>query len=582
MSERSFEEMLSDHLDGVLNVDEQQRFAEMLRDPALAKRFVVSCQMHAMLAWEHGAMPALEDQVARPRERTHRLRWLLGIAVAAALVLLAAVSFVAMHPAAAPVVWQDRPPAGTLAKSCGGRLSVPELDMELHEGDELRVGDYLLAAGFVQMDLDGVELTVESPAHFQVVSKERVLLETGRLSARVPKGRKGFQIEAGDMATAEILSGAETAIEADSEASEIHVFEGEVEVLPKNQELPVHLTRSKATRIGRTGPPAGVDVDGDRFVRSLEEPAADYAAIVRSLEPVVYFRMGSQPDGVTLPNDAQQPRRVDDVGRVYVGQMKRPPFAPGRIGTALRLQGPEAGAYAVYPQYPLATESLTVCAWVKARSRPRWATIAKHSTMNVGQFQWGLHGDDGDLEIQVFNAAGEQVSIRERAPIPLASWQFVAFVFDGSNLRLYRDGLEIGSAACEGLDLRGASDLGIGVKLGRDAKPAAHHTGFWDGRIDELAIFHRALSASEIELLYESGMPPAPKVASGPQQLGRPGAIGSYLPVAPSSWRVADSHPWMKRGKLARYLSTPRAVCLLSTLEFEACHPQESGDDVAS
>lgn len=518
MSEHAFEELLAAHFDDSLNQDERERLAQMLHDPQLARRFVVSCQMHAMLAWEHGAMPILESQITKPRKRLQRLRWAIGSVAAVAASILVAMSFITNDRAPAPLAWQERSPAGKLAASHGGRLSVPDLDLELHEGDALRVGDYQLAAGLVQIEMDGVELTVESPARFRVASQESVLLETGRLSARVPTNRKEFQVEALGSATAKLQPGAETSIEADAEASEIHVFAGDVEVFPKAQDSPLHLTSDTATRIARAGAPAGVDLAADRFTRTFAEPPG-YAALVQSLQPVVYFRMKSPPDGVTLTNDAQRHQPGDDFGRVYPSELKRPPFAPGQIGSALRLQA-QFSAYASYPRYPLATDRLTVCAWVRASSRPRWASIAKHWTKNTGQFQFGLHGDEGDLEIQVLNQEGEKIGVREHIPFPLGAFQFVAFVVDGSTLRLYRNGGEVGSTACEGLVSKGTSDLGIGVKLGPEGQPATHHPGFWDGRIDELAIFHRALTAEELTLLYQSGLVQTSKLALGNQMAG--------------------------------------------------------------
>lgn len=253
MSERTFDELLSAQLDESLDAEDRERFAQMLRDPALARRFVVSCQMHAMLAWEHGAMPVLESPVSKPRTRSHRLRWAIGLAASVVVCVLIVSSFIPNDQAPAPVAWRERSSAGTLAASHGGRLSVPDLDLELHEGDALRVGGNQLAAGFVQLELDGVELTVESPARFRVASDERVLLEAGRLSARVPTSRKKFQVEAMGAATAEIQPGAETAIEADTEASEFHVFAGNVEVVPAAQDVPLHLTSVTATRVARVG-----------------------------------------------------------------------------------------------------------------------------------------------------------------------------------------------------------------------------------------------------------------------------------------------------------------------------------------
>ena len=199
-------------------------------------------------------------------------------------------------------------------------------------------------------------------------------------------------------------------------------------------------------------------------------------------------------------------------------------FLPGLVGTALRLRGPDEGVRRV----STLSDGDGKFDGLRVGQSPQPSSLGHDREAldgNVGQFQWGLHGDDGDLEIQVLSAAGEKVSVREYAPLPLRSWEFVAFVFDGTNLRLYRNGLEIGSAACKGINLHGTSDLGIGVKLGPDGKPATHHPGFFDGRIDELAIFHRTLSAGEIDQLYQAGLPPMPKVASGREILSEPGFV---------------------------------------------------------
>jgi len=472
---------------------------------------LLACSEPPLRAAESSALLIANDNAAQPGRKMLRSRWVIGIAcmAMAALLILPALK----TPSQVPIRWENRSLAGSLAKSQGGLLKVPDLDLELQEGQEVRVGDYLLAAGFVEMDLDGVKLTFESPAQFRIVSDEHILLKTGRLTARVPENKQQFQVETTEAGTAQILPGTETAIQADKDVSEIHVFDGNVDVLPKAEEIPVHLTRAKATRIGRRGSPAGVDFDSDRFVRHLLEPASDYAALIRQLDPVIYFRMGSSPDCVTLPNEARESGPADDVAIVYPGEMKRPPIAPGKIGSSLRLQA-EFGSYAIYSRYPSAESQLTVCAWVRASSRPRWASIAKQWSKNVGQFHFGLHGDTGELEILVLDEDGKKVRVRDESPFPLRAWQFVAFVVDGSTLRLYLNGNEIGAKPCNGLSPAGSSNVGIGVKLGDKQKPARNSTGFWDGRIDELAIFHHALSADDIKRLFETGMTDSLALAS--------------------------------------------------------------------
>jgi hypothetical protein len=93
--------------------------------------------------------------------------------------------------------------------------------------------------------------------------------------------------------------------------------------------------------------------------------------------------------------------------------------------------------------------------------------------------------------------------VRENQQLPLDQWHFVAFTFDGSTLRLYRNGIELAATPCAGLWDYGPQALGIGVKLRDETTPDQRNAGYWDGRLDNVAIFHRALSEAEIRLLAE-------------------------------------------------------------------------------
>jgi hypothetical protein len=226
---------------------------------------------------------------------------------------------------------------------------------------------------------------------------------------------------------------------------------------------------------------------------------------LRQLAPLAFYRMIPTDDGRTLRDD----RNDGHHGQVFAVP-GRVPWASGFAGgMALSLGGAEAGSYAVIPGFPPCTDgNLTVCAWVYANRRPRWASIVKNwakdaKVNNGGQFHFGLHKDEGDLEAHVHDASGQEVLVRENQPLPLDQWHVVAFTLDGSTLRLYRNGIEVAAAPCNGLWQKGPRALGIGVKLRDELNPDIRNTGYWDGRLDNVAIFHRALSAAEIASLSE-------------------------------------------------------------------------------
>jgi hypothetical protein len=336
-------------------------------------------------------------------------------------------------------------------------------------------------------------------------------MRDGHLSAQVPPAAIGFTVET---PTAKIVDlGTEFGVSANATASEVHVFKGEVLVTAAKADGPQRLTESHASRIDNaTGTPAGIEFAPDKFMRSLTEAAALFAQETRKLNPVAYYRMRMTAAGAALKDVARG--RHD--GKVIWGRNPSP-WAPGRIGVALRLDGAESGSFAMVPNLPKATNgTLSVCAWVLAESRPRWASIAKNwakdaDTNHGGQFHFGLWQDEGGLEIHVHDASGTELGVRENIPLPLGEWQFVAFTLDGRTLRLYRNGVEVAATPCAGLSTFAPDALGIGVKLDATGKqPELRTPGFWDGRLDELAIFHSALSAEQIRKLYESAPPLTP------------------------------------------------------------------------
>ena len=514
-------QLLIQQTDGKLDAESIARLGVLLRDDREAQQFYVEhCQMHAMLAWEHGVMPALfeesrSESADRTRPRKFQLRNLLAIAASVMLVfgvgwLMDLLPYERAQIARLPSDWESRPVVARVSKSHGARLSPGKGPVNLQPGDAVRTGEYRVAEGFVQLGfLKGAAIIIESPASFRIDGELSVALHEGRLSARVSDDARGFTIET---PSAEVVDfGTEFAVEvASDQSSEVHVFEGEVEVRPKLPETrtqqehrAVRLVANQATRFNSSGSaPLGIDLDSDRFVRDLSEPTQRHHRAVRDLDPVRFYRMASSIDGHSLKN-----RVGRGAAEIVRGEMLRPTYAPGRIGSSLRLDGPDTRSYAVMHDYPVATDNkLSVCAWVYAESRPSWASIAKNGDREtIGQFHFGLFDDDGDLEVHVRDGTGKEVQVREHTPLPLSVWNHVAFVVDGITLSLYRNGELIGTTPCDGLNKVATRWLGIGAKINHDGSaPSAVAAGFWHGRIDELAIFHRGLSIQQIKTLYES------------------------------------------------------------------------------
>lgn len=139
-------------------------------------------------------------------------------------------------------------------------------------------------------------------------------------------------------------------------------------------------------------------------------------------------------------------------------------------------------------------DALTVELWVNP-SEEKDAYIISHGDSADG---WIVMQEDNDLRISVSNgttAAGTTVP----DALSVDGWNFVSFSYDGSRIRTYINGFLKGNPALTGsVDYGDREKTLVGTseaELGGDPPPANE---FFKGLVDEVAIYNRALSSSEI------------------------------------------------------------------------------------
>ncbi len=518
---REFERLLAALCDAELGPTEMARLNQLLRSaPEWRDRYILYMSLHATLhntmgggraagvndGGKTGRLPRIRLKVKGERCRwtANGRRHRVGLA-AAAMVLTGAMGAIAgwwwLTDRAGLDASTHGPIVARSSRSVGVRLGADGLSVG-PEGS-MRAGEYRLIEGIVQVTFRrGAEVLMMAPAEFNL-SENRVLLRRGKLTARVPAPAKGFTVETPSATLIDL--GTEFAAEVDQMANaEVHVFRGEVIVQPRSQTdvRPVRLTASSATRVdGASATPSGIDVDATRFLRRLEEPATDYSRLAAAMKPRIYLDMEPTFDGHSL-FEVGSSRAI---GRFTPGPGHGTSWFPGRIGSSLRLRGPGHGDYALIPFRPeMVGESMSVVAWVLAESRPRWASILKRwGRPEDNSFHFGLYLDDGDLEIHTAQADGREFIAREGRPLPTGCWQQVAFVVDRKVLRLYRNGLEVARAEHPGLRPGSLESIGVGAKLNVAGDgPDPIEPGYWDGRLDEIAIYPQALDADQIRRLY--------------------------------------------------------------------------------
>jgi ferric-dicitrate binding protein FerR (iron transport regulator) len=362
---------------------------------------------------------------------------------------------------------------------------------------ELQAGEYRLDRGLLHLRFSGnVMVYVEAPARFDAVSDKRVVLHKGRLSASVPPEGIGFTVETRE---AEIIDfGTEFSVDVEAGTSEVHVFEGLVRVQPIAAEdgkagEAVDLRTSQAVKIEDvTETPVEIKLATDRFIRNFDEPKRKYARSVKQCSPVAFYRMPIRDRGLV-----SEPPQYS--GEVLTGDGKRPPHAKGVfVGGALRVRADSSGRGGRVDAAPtIGTGKFTLAVFAYLESPAPEGVVATNLLGDQGNYSLSLD-HDGRLQATVRNIDGELRSVTSDAPLPLTTWRHFVMTCDGEQLQIYEDGRRMASTACSAVAISDAETTWFGTD--------ADGVGLWNGRIDELALFDKALSDKQIVELYQAAV----------------------------------------------------------------------------
>ncbi len=165
------------------------------------------------------------------------------------------------------------------------------------------------------------------------------------------------------------------------------------------------------------------------------------------------------------------------------------PWVSGYIDGALDVDGDDDYVDCGYdPIFDTANE-MTVAAWVTIRSIPTaWAcVIAK------GEYSWRLSNENTEprFHFGITLWSENNPSIPGDTAVGYDEWHHVAGTYDGANINVYLDGSLDGTTDTP-------SPIGVNaanVLLGENPEAAGRN---WDGLIDDVRIYNRALSQAEI------------------------------------------------------------------------------------
>jgi hypothetical protein len=401
-----------------------------------------------------------------------------------------------------------------------GAAGAADKPMQFETGDPLPVGQKLnLRTGLAEITFgSGARVILHAPSQFAVIDPLGGNLERGKLTAKVPHHAAGFTVvtPAGKV----IDLGTEFGVQVNEDRTmHVVVYVGQVKVESNGggtdpSSASLKLKAGDGISIAPGQPPRPIVAKDERFIRdmsALDQRAsaeAAYVEMVKSLKPAAWYRM----EGKDADRVMQDEMGGRDAKLYWSGPGN--PFVKGVFGKSLWLRGGKLKDFAVVGKYPQARhDRVSVAAWVYAESLPYGGTIVANWNSDAshkpgGQFCLGLSTKQpGNLAVGFTDGDDNEDWLVEEAakpkPLPLYQWQHVAFTADGKSLRLYRQGAEVARGKYSGLAYPSASSaLSIGARnLDHGNLQHAKDLDWWDGKIDEVTVFNRALSADEIRKL---------------------------------------------------------------------------------
>ena len=234
-----------------------------------------------------------------------------------------------------------------------------------------------------------------------------------------------------------------------------------------------------------------------------------------------------RPGGAVAPRHVTGGATPDSSGNGLTGDEVTGALVPGgRFASALSMANPNDG-FTVLANPLIEPQRITVMAWVK---KGRCRTTCIRTIVSKGSDSCGTHesyaldtGPDGGLRFFAYQgASGAAVVAGAVAPASIWNnqWHAVAGTFDGTTVRLYVDGAQVGSAPAPvpgGGIQYGLQENRLAVGRFPQGAPCDPNGFQFVGAIDEVRLYNRALTPARSAYLQsaDATTPPSLPIPGG-------------------------------------------------------------------
>jgi len=232
-----------------------------------------------------------------------------------------------------------------------------------------------------------------------------------------------------------------------------------------------------------------------------------------------------------------------------------PLWSAGRVGGALYFDGIDDNLIVANSGSLNLAGSFTLSAWVNPAS-----TLTDFRSILVKNYRYYLYASvagycGNGSPVGGFSEATDN-TVCQASPLPANTWTHLALTYDGATLTLYRNGVAVASQPASGALSPTTETLQIG---------ASQYGEYFAGLIDEVRIYSRAQTATEIQASYQQESPKTPATVATPTIIPNGGNLTAPVSVTMQTSTAGASVYYTTDGSTPTESSAPYSSAITLT-----------------
>lgn len=183
-----------------------------------------------------------------------------------------------------------------------------------------------------------------------------------------------------------------------------------------------------------------------------------------------------------------------------------PEWTSGQVGGALRFEGSDYAEVENLPGQQIYTDEITLSVWVKlnqevgnAEARIVSKQLDEENSWALGVYGNGYLGSSGNQVVfHDSDGSSQWYDCMSGTDLSIDRWHHICVTDRGGSIRMYLNGA-LDESSNDGYGI--PSDIPAGINIGR-----VDYGSYFNGSMDDIRIYNRALDAEEVADLHENGL----------------------------------------------------------------------------